>query len=115
MALTSKITCTVCSKHFHRRTKTRTGTSHKFWWCYNATRGQGNPCQAPQVREETLKHICQDALGLDTWDEEAVITGINTITISPDRSVCVELAGGSIRRYQTDGHPSMEGEVRSVG
>ncbi|OKL48140.1 recombinase family protein [Boudabousia liubingyangii] len=115
MALTSKITCTVCSKHFHRRTKTRSGTSHKFWWCYNATRGQGNPCQAPRVREEVLKHICQDALGLDAWDEEAVITGINTITISPDRSVCVELAGGSIRRYQSDGHPSMEGEVRSVG
>lgn len=58
-ALTHKIICSVCGKKYHRRTRRRKTTSYKFWWCETATKGNGNPCQASQLRERAIQHACQ--------------------------------------------------------
>ena len=99
-ALTSKIVCAECGRHYHRRTKrNRNGTKHHFWWCWTATRGKGNPCRAPRILEDTIKAHCRHALGLNEWDEETVIMSIQTITVTSDKKVTIELAGGETHQF----------------
>lgn len=98
--LTSKITCTQCGRHYHRRTKTRkNGNRYWIWWCYNATTGNGNPCHAPQIADSTLRAICQHALAINVWDDEAIITRIENINISPTKQIKIALTGGQTRCY----------------
>lgn len=78
-----------CAGHYHRRTKTRRRTAYKFWWCETATRGQGNPCHAPQIRENRLQELLTHALGLSEWDEESVIEAGTAISINPDGTLTI--------------------------
>lgn len=57
----------------------------KIWWCETATKGKGNPCQAPQLQETILKTICLELLGLKEWDDAQILTRLDEITVSPDR------------------------------
>lgn len=84
-ALTSHIVCSLCGRKYHRRTKNRGGRSMKIWWCETATKGKGNPCQAPQLQETILKTICLELLGLKEWDDAQLLTRLDEITVSPDR------------------------------
>ena len=99
-ALTSKVVCTECSRHFHRRTRTtRAGVKRVFWWCWTATQGTGNPCGSPQVGEQALKDACVKALGLDEWDPEAVLTRIENITVAPGGRVRANLHNGETKEF----------------
>lgn len=109
-ALTSRIVCSVCGQHFHRRTRTTSaGNKYRYWWCWTATQGQGNPCKALQVREELLKTICLQALALTDRDGEAVLTGINDVTVSPDKVVTISLTNGGAAHF------NYRSEVSRVG
>lgn len=68
--LTHRVVCSQCGRRFHRRTKTRKHISYKYWWCETATRGQGNPCRVPQIREAQLKSAITTHLGLGEWDDQ---------------------------------------------
>ena len=94
--LTSRIECSVCSRFYHRRTKTRRHTSYKFWWCETATKGKGNPCQAPQIRETHLTQICTRVLGLDDWDDEYALTRLVKIVVNPDRTLTIHTISGEV-------------------
>lgn len=99
-ALTSKITCTQCGKHYHRRTKQKPNRPKRvFWWCWTATQGKGNPCRAPQILEEAIKTTCQRALNLTVWDDETIINKVETIQVSPGREIRVTLTSGPTRRF----------------
>lgn len=82
--LTHKILCTTCTRHYHRRTKTKNGQSYKYWWCETATKGHGNPCKAHQLREEKIRAIICSSLGLSDWDDETIIEQIARIEATPD-------------------------------
>ena len=82
-ALTHRVYCSQRGRRFHRRTKTRRHVSYKFWWCETATRGKGNPCHAPQVRETELRRVITCVLDLDEWDNDAVLEQVRTITTIP--------------------------------
>ena len=94
--LTSRIECSVCSRFYHRRTKTRRHTSYKFWWCETATKGKGNPCQAPQIRETHLTQICTRVLGLDDWDDEYALTRLVKIVVNPDCTLTIHTISGEV-------------------
>lgn len=91
-ALTHRVVCSVCHRKFHRRTRSRKTGSYKFWWCETATRGQGNPCHAPQVREEELKDTVAGLLGHGQFDDEFVLTQVDQICITPQGCITVSLA-----------------------
>ena len=95
-ALTHKVICSVCARRFHRRTKTRRHLTYKFWWCESATRGQGNPCHAPQIRETHLQAAIATALGWDTYDPALVHRLIQRITVSPTRRITVHTTSGQV-------------------
>lgn len=87
--LTSKITCSVCGRHYQRRTKTRRHISYKFWWCETATKGQGNPCRAPQIRETFLTKTCTQLLGIKVWDDRIGAEQIENITATPEGELTI--------------------------
>lgn len=95
-ALTHRVYCSICGRRFHRRTKTRRHVSYKFWWCETATRGKGNPCHAPQVRETELRRAITCVLDLGEWENDAVLEQVRTITISPNRQAVVTLEDGRV-------------------
>lgn len=99
-ALTHRVVCSQCGRRFHRRTKIRKHISYKFWWCETATRGQGNPCRAPQVRERELRRIITDLLGIDQWEDATVIEQVAQIEVTPKRTVTVTLTDSSVHTFE---------------
>lgn len=93
-ALTHRVICTVCGRKYHRKTKHRTNWSYKFWWCETATRGNGNPCKAKQIKEPQLHQAVLETLGLEVWDDEKILTLIDHIEISPSLEMRIRLTTG---------------------
>lgn len=93
-ALTHRVICTVCGRRYHRKTKHRTNWSYKFWWCETATRGNGNPCKAKQIKEPQLHQTVLETLGLELWDDEKILSLIDHIEISPSLKIRVVLTTG---------------------
>ena len=85
--------CSQCGRRFHRRTKTRKHISYKYWWCETATRGQGNPCRAPQIREAQLKSAITTHLGLGEWDDQQVLDRLEQVTVYPSGKVTATKRG----------------------
>lgn len=101
-ALTSLIRCSQCGLKYHRRTRKRRTLAYKFWWCETATKGEGNPCGASQLRETKIQQACQQALGLAQWDESAVLDNIDTITAHPNHDLDIHLATGTTVTIKLD-------------
>ncbi len=99
-ALTHRITCTQCGKHYQRRTRKQAHGEYKYWWCETATKGKGNPCSSHQLREPKLRAIICSALGQDDWDDEAVIEQVAGIDASPDWLLTIVFRDG--RRITVD-------------
>ena len=97
-ALTHRITCTVCGKHYQRRTRKQAHGEYKYWWCETATKGQGNPCRSHQLREGKLHAIICDTLSLREWDDTAVISQVERIETTPDWLLII---------HRTDGRRTM--------
>lgn len=96
-ALTHHITCGACGSHYHRRTKTRPGKPpRKFWWCYTATQGNGNPCNSHQLEENTLHTLICHALKLPTWNNEEILTHLHSITVNDYQLTLTTTSGNTI-------------------
>lgn len=66
---TGRICCGACGKSYQRKTRTyKSGTSYKFWRCWSACTGNGNPCGGHNLRESLLEHACADMLGTQGFD-----------------------------------------------
>lgn len=90
--LTHLIHCSECGKHYHRRTKRKkSGSTYKYWWCETATKGNGNPCKAKQLREETIMRIISTVFGKEKLDSEDIITGIDHIDAYPSGQLHIVL------------------------
>ncbi len=70
---TGRICCGACGKNYQRKTRTyKSGTSYKFWRCWSACTGNGNPCRGHNLRETLLEQACADMLGTQSFDPAAV-------------------------------------------
>lgn len=70
---TGRICCGACGKNYQRKTRTyKSGTSYKFWRCWSACTGNGNPCRGHNLRETLLEHACADMLGTQRFDPVSV-------------------------------------------
>ena len=66
---TGRICCGACGKNYQRKTRTyKSGTSYKFWRCWSACTGNGNPCRGHNLRETLLEQACADMLGTQGFD-----------------------------------------------
>lgn len=94
-ALTHRITCNICGRKYHRRTRRLAHSTYKYWWCETATKGKGNPCHAHQLREENLHTIIKRLLGLHAWDNQQVVDRIERIEASPNWLLTIHLSSGN--------------------
>ncbi|ETJ02054.1 MAG: Site-specific recombinase [Actinomyces urogenitalis DORA_12] len=94
-ALTHRIHCTTCGRHYQRRTKARSGRTYKYWWCETATKGHGNPCDSHQLRETHLQHLITTRLRLPGWDNATIVETITRIDAGPDYQLTAHLSDGS--------------------
>ncbi len=93
-ALTHRITCTICGRNYHRRTRRLAHSTYKYWWCETATKGKGNPCHAHQLREENLHTIIKRLLGIHGWDDQQVVDRIERIEANPDWLLTIQFTDG---------------------
>ena len=93
-ALTHRITCTVCGKHYQRRTRKQARGEYKYWWCETATKGHGNPCGSHQLREDKLHTIICNAAGMSEWNNTAVIEQVARIEATPDWLLTIHHTNG---------------------
>lgn len=83
---TSKILCPVCGCNFQRKTRRRaTMPDYKFWRCWNACKGHGNPCGSHNLRETMLENLMTRILNLDGFDEDTILELLDVIHAYPDR------------------------------
>ena len=64
---TSRIRCDSCGENYRRqRSRHKDGSFDSVWRC--ASSGK---CQSPSIKEEVLKKLCAEAMGLESFDEMA--------------------------------------------
>lgn len=93
-ALTGRITCSICGRHYQRRTRTKAHSRYKYWWCETATKGAGNPCHAHQLQETKLHTIITSLLHLTEWDNAAVIDQVERIVAAPTYQLTIHFRDG---------------------
>ena len=64
---TSRIRCDSCGENYRRqRSRHKDGSFDSVWRC-----ASGGKCNSPSIKEEVLKNLCADAMGLESFDETA--------------------------------------------
>lgn len=95
---TGRIRCAACGKNYQRKTRSRARLgSYRFWRCWTACKGKGNPCGGHNLRESTLEDLCAKTLQLEAFDEDAVFERIELIEAHPDH-LLIHLAEGQTVR-----------------
>ncbi|MFW0185077.1 recombinase family protein [Rothia sp. CCM 9418] len=106
---TSLIQCATCGCCYQRKTRTYpSGTSYKYWRCWSACKGKGNPCGGHNLRETMLQTLMIDLLDLEVFDPQAVMDRIEVIEAFRDR-LDIHLTDGSVHTAWLDA----EGHARS--
>lgn len=103
---TARITCAACGKHYQRKSRPKAGGKERYWRCWSACKGNGNPCGGHNLRETMLQTLVADLLGLDVFDPQAVMAHVELIHAFPDR-LDIHLTDGPIHTAWLDekGHP----------
>ncbi|MDU5024295.1 recombinase family protein [Cutibacterium avidum] len=83
--VTARITCAGCGKHYQRKSRTTAGGKERYWRCWSACKGNGNPCRGHNLRETMLETIMTCLLGLEVFDPHTVMTHVEAIEAFPDR------------------------------
>lgn len=89
---TSKIICSDCGAYY-RRNSVGKGEYYKVWTCGTKRKQGCKICGAKDIREDCLKEICADVLGLTEFDESAFLKKIKNIFIK----------GKTLKFHFTDG------------
>lgn len=75
---TSRIRCDTCGENYRRqRSRHKDGNYDSVWRCASSAK-----CDSPSIKEEVLKAICADALGLSEFDEKVFRNQIACIHIT---------------------------------
>ena len=62
---TSRIRCDSCGENYRRqRSRHKDGSFDSVWRC-----ASGGKCQSPSIKEDALKNLCADAMGLEEFSE----------------------------------------------
>ena len=88
---TSRVRCDSCGETYRRqRSRHKDGSFDSVWRC-----ASGGKCQSPSIKEDALKNLCADAMGLEEFSE----------TVFREQIVCIHITAPyqlSIRFF--DGH-----------
>lgn len=82
---TARITCMTCGKHYQRKSHTKAGGKERYWRCWSACKGKGNPCRGHNLRETMLQSLMMIVLGLERFEEQVVMARVEMIEAFSDR------------------------------
>ena len=93
---TTKIRCERCGCNFRRSTSDSQTGMHGYWRCTN----EGTECKARGLREDVLKEMTADVLGLGAFDAQAFLERIDYISVSQSWLLTYHFTDGSIQTRQ---------------
>lgn len=89
---TSRIRCDACGENYRRqRSRHKDGSYDSVWRCASSAE-----CDSPSIKEEALKAICADALGLSEFDEKVFREQIACIHITAPFRLALHFFDGHI-------------------
>lgn len=89
---TSRIRCDACGENYRRqRSRHKDGSYDSVWRCASSAE-----CDSPSIKEEALKAICADALGLSEFDEMVFREQIACIHITAPFRLALHFFDGHI-------------------
>lgn len=92
---TGRIRCGVCGRNYQRKTRRySSGNYYRYWRCWRACMGHGNPCRGHNLRETMLQTMCITILNLEEFDEQVVANHVAVIEAFPHRLI-VHLGDGT--------------------
>ena len=94
-----KVVCGCCGLPYTRHKQTIKGQTYILWFC-KSKKAPAKPCAARNFNESDLESICTEVLGLDTFDEEAVSTLIQRMTVLESGDVQIEFQSGEITLWK---------------
>ena len=87
---TSRIRCDSCGENYRRqRSRHKDGSFDSVWRC--ASSGK---CQSPSIKEEVLKKLCAEAMGLESFDEMAFREHIACIHVTAPFQLSIRFFDG---------------------
>lgn len=96
---TGKIRCGICGAQYTRKKGRVKGKTYVDWIC-RSKKEAGRSCSNVNFREEKLKNICADVLGIDSFDEELFESRVKDITVLENGDMEFHLTGGETRRWK---------------
>ena len=89
---TSKLKCAKCGNSYRRHQYKRVNDTAANWECRGKSdKGQ---CDAKSIPEPALKKACQDALGLEEFDENIFTERVETIIVHKDHLLVFRMKDG---------------------
>lgn len=71
-AFSTKITCSICGKHYRRSGKRNTaGEVYYIWTCLTKSQKGASACGSKNIPEKMLKNVAAEAMGLTEFDDVA--------------------------------------------
>lgn len=87
---TSRIRCDTCGENYRKqRSRHKDGNYDSVWRCASSAN-----CDSPSIKEEMLKAICADALGLSEFDEKVFRNQIACIHITAPFRIALHFFDG---------------------
>lgn len=88
---TGKIRCSVCGKNYRRKT-----TPYNTVWCCSTFNTKGKAyCASKAIPEETLKNCIAEALGGNTFTEDAFTSAVDFIFAEPENRLRLMMTDGT--------------------
>lgn len=94
--LTSKIRCPHCQKNFHCATRNQQDGKVKTWIYANRKAGKLATCQTGEIREEIIKEVICEALGVSYLDEKIMEKQIDHIDIIKKEKIIIFTTTGQM-------------------
>ena len=88
---TTKIKCAHCGVNFRKQTS-KTTTEPVGYWCCSAA---GRPCGTPGLRDDFLRPMSAEVLGLPEFDETVFLERVDHITVDNQKQLTFSMKDGS--------------------
>ncbi len=88
---TTKIKCAHCGANFRKQTS-KTTTGPVGYWCCSVV---GRPCGTPGLRDDFLRPMAAEVLGLPEFDETVFLERVDHITVDNQKQLTFTMKDGS--------------------
>lgn len=94
-AFSTKITCSVCGKHYRRSGKRNTaGEVYYIWTCQTKSQKGAGACDSKNIPEKMLQGVAAEVLGSEEFDEAAFTGQVEEILVVSEDTLCFRFYDG---------------------